>query len=424
MVTNSGFHNYSDCSFSDIEKTVLGYGAKFRPTNSLPSSNQLNHDLDRFEKRIRWDQVFQYRPEPILRSNNDSYISGFHLPSSRSPPKASRAVEVSLLDFRDTMTSNVDTSRFVKRKPNLTRPERTAMESLNSRLDIKICNADKNLGTAVLNSSDYNAEGARQLEDVKYYRKVASIPSDCTEAIYRFVPDVSFIENELEDILSDHEDSISKKDFCAFFNCFPFKPAKFYLLPKLHKPLGPHGPKGRPIVSCIGYCTSPASRFIDHHLKLILAAVESTTILRDTTMLTNTLKTSEFPDSALLVTADVESLYTNMNWEDTISAVNVILIVLENNYFQFNDVLYHQEHGMAMGTPMAVNVANTFLFIHERNVLSTFKSSIFLFNRFIDDLILVIDQAANLVEIRQSIYKGTPFHQSQMDVSFNFMHFS
>ena len=282
---------------------------------------------------------------------------------------------------------------------------------------------DKNLGTVVLDKSDYLSEGHRQLNDTKFYRLVTHLPVDINEPFDRFVPEVNFLEDELLDIRNDHDDLLNVKDRSCMFATFPFKPAKFYLLPKLHKPLGPCtcGLKGRPIVSCINYCTSPASRFVDHHLRIVLLSLADTTILKDTTMLTNRLKTSSFPNNVRILTADVESLYTDMNWHDTIAAVDSLLVnhplrnllldllkfVVENNYFIF-DILYHQEFGMAMGTPMAVNVANAFLFVHEMKSITTFKSSMHLFNRFIDDLILVIEESTNLAALQASLYSELP----------------
>lgn len=422
MVTNIGFHNYTNCSFSSVEQQVLGYGSKFRPTTSLPSINTLTSDLGDFERRIRWHEVFHYRPDPILQSRADHYIPGFHLNSSKEPPKASASVETSILAFKTELFENVAASRFYKRSPNLSKSERRAIEALNARTDIVICNADKNLGTAVLNKADYIAEGLRQLDDRKFYRKVASQPVNCNKHVpfSSFVPEVCLIEDELKDICNEHSDVLSQKDILAMFSCFPFKPAKLYLLPKLHKPLGPHGPKGRPIVSCIGYCTSPASKFIDHHLRAVLSSLEDSTILKDTAMLTSVLSKSDFRNDAMLATADVESLYTNMNWEDTVSAINTLLLeakhklhyllidllkfVLENNYFTFNDNLYLQEYGMAMGTPMAVNVANAFLYVHERNSIAMFRRSIYHFSRFVDDLFLIVSASSDLDALKNSFY--------------------
>ena len=39
----------------------------------------------------------------------------------------------------------------------------------------------------------------------------------------------------------------------------------------------------------------------------------------------------------------------------------LILLVLKSNIFRFNEKLYKQIKGTAMGTPMAVNYANIFL---------------------------------------------------------------
>ena len=93
------------------------------------------------------------------------------------------------------------------------------------------------------------------------------------------------------------------------------------MLPKIHKKLVAGLVPGRPIVSCIGYCTSPASRFIDYHLKAIIST-RATTVLADTNSLTSKLASFQFPTNSKVVTADVVSLYTNnMCWVDTIAAV-------------------------------------------------------------------------------------------------------
>ena len=181
---------------------------------------------------------------------------------------------------------------------------------------------------------------------------------------------------------------LSKKDSIALFAAFPFKPARFYCLPKIHKPVNADGTvKGRPIVSCIDYCTSPASKFIDHHIKDVVEC-HADTVLRDTSQLIDSLVNITFPPDCRLITADVSSLYTNMDWESTLAAMNTFLsefdhplcsllvdltkLVLENNFY-FKDHVYHQQYGMAMGTPMAVNVANMFLYVSERKSVANFK---------------------------------------------------
>lgn len=419
MVTNLGFHNHSSCSFTDVEQQVLGYGSKFRPTTSLPSKITLTNDIKTFERKIRWHELF-HRQQTYRPPLQQKFIPGFHLRSNKQPPKASSATEAALLEFRSELVSKTSAARNIRRKSNLSAAEQRAIEHLNSRKDIVICDADKNLGTAVLNTTDYVAEGARQLADKKYYRVVTHIPPDTDFPIEKFCPEIACIETVLKELVDDHKDLLCPKDIHALFASFPFHPAKFYMLPKLHKPPGPFGPKGRPIVSCINYCTSPASRFVDFHLKSLLNSCDAHSVLKDTNDLTSLLQSSTWPNDAKVVTADVESLYTNMNWADTLHAVKLLLsennhpleallvdlvqFVLENNYFSFDNVVYHQEFGMAMGTPMAVNVANAFLYVSERNTVETFKSSIYLYKRFIDDILMVIASTCNIDEIQNSLY--------------------
>ena len=130
----------------------------------------------------------------------------------------------------------------------------------------------------------------------------------------------------LQDTVECHNLLLSPNDFKAVFAHFPFKPAKFYMLPKIHKDPGPKGIiKGRPIVSFLGYCTTPYSRLVDYHLCKAFSKTPANTVLRDTHSLTHILANNEFPEDALLVTADVVSLCTNMHWSDTIAAVNNFL---------------------------------------------------------------------------------------------------
>ena len=84
------------------------------------------------------------------------------------------------------------------------------------------------------------------------------------------------------------------------------------------------------------------------------------------------------PNDFRLITIDVKSLYKNIPNHEGIDAstkhlnnhnttgVNIQMIrsmlelILENNYFEFNDKYYLQTHGTAKGTTMAVSLP-TFL---------------------------------------------------------------
>ncbi|XP_076472105.1 uncharacterized protein LOC143301597 [Babylonia areolata] len=97
-----------------------------------------------------------------------------------------------------------------------------------------------------------------------------------------------------------------------------------------------------------------------------------------------------FGPEATLVTIDVVhvGLYTNIPHDDMLEAItffltlhhpdnapptsdiiDVVSHVLRNNYFIFEGLMYKQEHGTAMGTPMAPAIANLFMGWLEKRML-------------------------------------------------------
>lgn len=97
--------------------------------------------------------------------------------------------------------------------------------------------------------------------------------------------------------------------------------AKFYALPKIHK--HPSLPPGTPIVSGIGSLTESASRFVDSILMLHVLDLPSYT--RDTLDLLKQIEDMVVPPDALLVTLDVETLYSSIPHEQGIQTVCTFL---------------------------------------------------------------------------------------------------
>ena len=137
---------------------------------------------------------------------------------------------------------------------------------------------------------------------------------------------------------------------------------EFYTLTKINKST----PVGRPIVSGSGGPTERISSFVD----------KQESYIKDTTHFINFIENTPLPDNAVLVTLDVCSLDTNIPQEEEINVVcqyygehyqskpsiptsflgDLIRLILKENSFKFNDKLYLQTHGIAMGTKMAVAV--------------------------------------------------------------------
>ena len=180
------------------------------------------------------------------------------------------------------------------------------------------------------------------------------------------------------------------------------RPARFYLLPKIHKPGNP----GRPIVASNGAPTENISRFVDFFLQPRVAEIPS--YIRDTTDFINKLRRLPIlPIGTLLVTLDVSSLYTNIPHEEGITACEealnlreslipptadvcqLIRFILSMNAFNFNNKYYLQIHGTAMGTRMAPSYANLFMGKLEREFLQTQNILPRVWWRFIDDIFAI-----------------------------------
>ena len=73
--------------------------------------------------------------------------------------------------------------------------------------------------------------------------------------------------------------------------------------------------------------------------------------------------------------------------------VQLARLVLENNYSssEFSSDIFHQEYGIAMGTPFAITVANAFMYLHEKDIVERYSSYLNLYKRFIDDNLAIWD---------------------------------
>lgn len=160
------------------------------------------------------------------------------------------------------------------------------------------------------------------------------------------------------------------------------------------------------------------------------------TVLKDSKSLVQLLEDTVIPDeNCWLITADVESLYTNIPTREGIEYmkqflsncelptakvtlfIRLLTLVLENNYLQFLEEYYKQIDGTAMGTPVAVVFANIFMYMLEKHVIEHFKDHIFLYKRFLDDLLMILKESAPVETILSSFNSMHPQIKMNFQVS-------
>uniref|UniRef100_K7G6Y6 Reverse transcriptase domain-containing protein n=1 Tax=Pelodiscus sinensis TaxID=13735 RepID=K7G6Y6_PELSI len=301
------------------------------------------------------------------------------------------------LDFYiHSFRNNAQTDIIRKRQQathNLSRAEHHAIQSLKNNLDIVIKPADKGGAVVIMNKADYNQEATRQLSNTTFYKPLPSDPTlDYQKKLHCLLKSLPTATRE--QILTE-----SPSD--------P-RPGLFYLLPKIHKP----GHPGRPIISGIGTLTTGLSSYVDTLLKPFVTNTPS--YLRDTTDFLRKLQNIDnLPNNTILATMDVEALYTNIPHEDGLQAIrntipedttaNLIAdlcnFVLTHNYFRFENNLYLQISGTAMGTRMAPQYANIFMADLEQRFLNSRPLSPLLYLRYIDDIFMIWTHGQETLEI-------------------------
>ena len=289
--------------------------------------------------------------------------------------------------------------------PNVSVQEKKALMDLSNDNSIVLRNADKGGAIVIQNKESYRAEILRQLSNNEFYTALSYDPTvKFSQETY------SFLKKAFDDQL------VSKNEFAFMHQEHPIRPV-FYTLPKVHKSLLEPVP-GRPIVAGTQSLTEPMSQYIDLHIKLLVSNLPS--FLKDTMDFLNKLNSIQnIQATDLLCTMDVASLYTNVPHKEGLEAmayflnqrevqtpsteflVNMTELVLNKNYFKFENSFYLQCQGVSMGSPCSPNYANLFMgkfeedFVYHNNPFALYLRCWF---RYIDDVFFIFTGTTEQLE--------------------------
>ena len=365
--------NLSSITLSDAEIELLTKGMSFSPTPRAGDLFELNNDLFDFSRKLRLRYHF--------RNNDYVDTSIVKLQSTYTPP-TNEDIELERVIY------NIKETRMGNHKPkqrNMNQESTAALQSLTEKVNdgtLVLKSADKGDVTVVMSQKYYYEMCMKELSKKEFYRKLGRRDPSTT-----VLNDVKHFAEQYRGILTAKEHQfLTKKDY---------KMANFYSLPKLHKSVTIknmmnggseyiHVPdfeemvEGRPIVGGPTFHTSGISQMIDIILKPIISHIPH--ILQGSFDFVQRCNHS-VPDDTLLGTADIKALYTNLSKELVFAAIEYwvnryialipilqrfglqfildgLEVILNHNYFLFDDEYYQQIHGFAMGTKAAVNCAN------------------------------------------------------------------
>ena len=240
----------------------------------------------------------------FFRNNIHDKISPFKRKSSWTVPPSDNPTLTNFFTRTEQDLVSVTTPGR-KTYSNLTLQEKSALNNLKKNQSIVIKPCDKGGGICIMNTKDYLTKIHARLQDHDTYKPLTYNP---TSAI---INDACTL---IEYIHSQHIIDKATKEFLL-----PPKNTStplFYGLPKIHKP----GCPLRPIVSGCDGPTDHLSPYVTHFIQPLASNFPSH--IKDTKHFLNLIeKLPPLSPNALLVTADVTSLYTNIPHEEGIEAV-------------------------------------------------------------------------------------------------------
>ena len=284
---------------------------------------------------------------------------------------------------------------FHKWKPsaNLPRTHLEALRNLNKNKDIVICKPDKGNAVVILNTHDY----VQKVNDILSCDKFAldQRNKDTTAKLEKDV--VKKLQSLLNKCLIDE---------AMFRRLKPIGSVvpKLYGLPKVHKDMCPV----RPILSMVGSPTHALAQWLADILKPVNDAVSSFCV-PDSFQFADSIRDTDLND-LLMVSFDISSLFTNVPVRETVDIIRdvvsshnipidvpidelceLILLCVEHVQFSFNNRLYFQEDGIAMGSPLGPILSNIFVGHLEhsrlRNAIHTLSVR---YQRYVDDTFVIV----------------------------------
>ena len=286
---------------------------------------------------------------------------------------------------------------------NVTNEEIASFRKLRTPVrsgNVIIRKADKGRQFVIMNKTDYTAGVLKLLSDANNYAVVPFNGKHRAAALTRRA--IDRCGGSLSRYL--------RKELLTFTN----EPATrhFYALPKTHK----HRdkwidgiPPMRPICPDVRTESSVSGSFVASHLAPWVERLP-TYIANSFSLVSELKKCKIIPNDAVMVTADIESLYPNIPTDDALRAVQelfahectnemnadlkaliveLLRVQLDCNYFDFNGAHYLQIRGVPMGKPWAPAVACLYMGKWDAQLFSALQDKPLIFRRYIDDLFLV-----------------------------------
>ncbi|CAG9563496.1 unnamed protein product [Danaus chrysippus] len=236
-----------------------------------------------------------------------------------------------------------------------------------------------------MNTSDYDSKITEILSDNSVYKKVNKDPT-------------SKVLTETKLLINKYSSKLNLDIKSLVPSCS--KPPKLYGLPKIHKQDVPL----RPIVSQIDSPTYKLAKFLSKILSPLRGHTKS--FVKDSYQFVNDIKHLKLTDNDIMVSFDVQSLFTNLPVLDCIEIVRgklkdnkmpieyaeLLKHCLTSGYLMWKDEFYIQVDGVAMGSPVSPVVADIFMEDFEVRALRSPTIRPLIYKCYVDDTFTILNK--------------------------------
>ena len=278
----------------------------------------------------------------------------------------------------------------------------STLSKLSKRDDIKICSSDKSNGIAILDSKSYFEKmDSIVLDESKFKEVHVDSRNDL-----KYHPVIKREKKLREYLKKNLKPYIEEEQFSALLPTGS-KPGKIYGKCKTHKPNYPL----RPVVSMISTAEYELAKYLD---SIIKPNMPSTYTVNSTDSFMEKLATKNICSDNYMVSFDVKSLFTNIPLTETINIITEViykqgakytpnfpkvifkklLLFATDGMFMYNNKLYKQVDGVAMGSPLGSSLANFFLGYYEDILFQSLPNNCpvpITYIRYVDDIFAVFN---------------------------------
>lgn len=278
-----------------------------------------------------------------------------------------------------------------------------ARKFLHDNPQILILPSDKGNVTVAMDKDRYDSLALDILRDEKYYAVLTRNPT-------------TTIQNKSNEFVNEFKQKSYISDITAKkLHNYNSIPARFYGLPKIHKPTL----SLRPIVSSINTPTTNLSIFVAEILSKSFNNETDRYFIKDSFDFAEKFNNFQLPQGYVIVSFDVVSLYSNIplelavktieeRWDNISPHTNIpkgrfvaLLRFLFNSvFFTHNGVIYKQIFGSPMGSNLSPSLARLVMDYILDKILDTLPFEMPFIKKYVDDIICSIpeDQVTSTFE--------------------------